>query len=113
MEIREQLRPYTRLLMKEAHEKGTPVMRTLFYMYPQDKKCWEVEDEYLFGADILVAPILYANQRNREVYLPEGETWIEYGTGKKYEGGQTIQAKAELDVIPVFLREGSNILSKI
>lgn len=110
MELREELRPYTRMLMEEAHEKGTPVMRTLFYMYPQDKKCWDVEDEYFYGPDILVAPILYANQNLREVYLPEGETWVEYATGKKYEGGQTVTATAELDTIPVFLKEGSNAL---
>ena len=110
MELREKLRPYTRTLMEEAHEKGTPVMRTLFYMYPQDEKCWDVEDEYFYGPDILVAPILYANQNLREVYLPEGETWVEYATGKKYEGGQTVTATAELDTIPVFLKEGSNAL---
>lgn len=109
MEIREQLRPYTRSLMKEAHEKGTPIMRTLFYMYPQDKNCWEVEDEYLYGPDILVAPILYANQRFREVYLPIGEKWIEYSTGKEYEGGQVVEAVAELETIPLFLKEGSTI----
>lgn len=110
MFLREKLRPYTRTLMEEAHQKGTPVMRTLFYMYPQDKKCWEIEDEYLYGPEILVAPILCAGQRSREVYLPEGETWIEYATGKKYEGGQTIEAVADLDTIPVFLKEGSNAL---
>ena len=96
--------------MEEAHEKGTPVMRTLFYMYPQDKKCWDIEDEYLYGPDILVAPILEAGQKTREVYLPAGENWIEYATGKTYEGGQTVEAVAEVDIIPVFLKEGSNPL---
>ena len=111
LELREQLRPYTRLLMKEAHEKGTPVMRTLFYMYPQDKECWNVEDEYMYGPDILVAPILHAGQRSREVYLPAGECWIEYATGKKYDGGTTIQAAAELDTIPVFVKGDSQVMS--
>lgn len=110
MFLREKLRPYTRALMEEAHEKGTPVMRTLFYVYPQDRKCWEVEDEYLYGSEILVAPILYAGQRSREVYLPTGENWIEYATGKKYEGGQIVEAVADLDTIPVFVKEGSNAL---
>ena len=110
MFLREKLRPYTRKLMEEAHEKGTPVMRTLFYMYPQDKKCWDIEDEYLYGPDILVAPILEAGQKTREVYFPAGENWIEYATGKTYEGGQTVEAVAEVDIIPVFLKEGSNPL---
>ncbi len=111
LELREQLRPYTRLLMKEAHEKGTPVMRTLFYMYPQDKECWNMEDEYMYGPDILVAPILHAGQRSREVYLPAGECWIEYATGKKYDGGTTVQAAAELDTIPVFVKGSSQVMS--
>ena len=49
MKIREEMRDYTRELMQEAHEKGTPIMRTLFYEFPQDKMCWEVEDSYMYG----------------------------------------------------------------
>lgn len=85
LNIRERLRPYTRELMKEAHEKGTPVMRILFYEFPEDSNCWEIEDQYLYGRDILVAPVLKANSESRKVYLPEGE-WIEYETKKVYKG---------------------------
>lgn len=109
MELREKMRPYTRSIMEEAHGKGTPVMRTLFYMYPDDPACWETEDEYFYGPSILVAPILYAGQRSRSVYLPKGETWVEYATGKEYEGGQTYEADAPLDVIPVYLKKGFQI----
>lgn len=105
LELREKMRPYTRKLMEEAHEKGTPVMRTLFYMFPEDLLCWEVEDEYCYGPDILVAPVLYAGKRSRSVYLPKGETWVEYASGKEHEGGQRITADAPLDVIPVFIRK--------
>lgn len=110
LELREKMRPYTRSLMEEAHEKGTPVMRTLFYMYPEDKTCWEAEDEYLYGPDILVAPILYADEKSRSVYLPEGETWIEYGSGKEYHGGQTVKAQAPLDTIPIFIRKSGEVM---
>ena len=99
------MRPYTRKLMEEAHERGTPVMRTLFYMYPQDRVCWDVEDEYMYGPDVLVAPVLYAGQRKRSVYLPKGEEWVEGFTGTEYEGGQRVEADAPLDVIPVFVRK--------
>lgn len=105
LELREKMRPYTRKLMEEAHEKGTPVMRTLFYMFPEDLLCWEVEDEYCYGPDMLVAPVLYAGERSRSVYLPKGETWVEYASGKEYEGGQRVEAAAPLDVIPVFVRK--------
>lgn len=112
MELRERMRPYTRSIMEEAHRKGTPVMRTLFYMYPEDSVCWEIEDEYFYGPDILVAPVLYAGQRIRSVYLPKGERWIDYTTGKEYEGGQTIEADAPLNIIPVFIKKGSNVFGR-
>lgn len=102
MEVREQMRSYTRDVMKEAHEKGTPVMRTLFYMYPNDPICWEVEDEYFYGSDLLVAPIMYAGQTVRKVYLPKGEHWIMQETGKEYEGGKYYEVDAPIDMIPVF-----------
>ncbi len=106
MELRERMRPYTRCVMEEAHEKGTPVMRPLFYMYPGDAKCWEIEDAYFFGPDVLVAPVLSPGAVSRSVYLPEGERWIEYASGKEYEGGKEYLAEAPLDTIPVFLRKG-------
>lgn len=107
LNLREQMRPYTRSVMLEAHQKGTPVMRTMFYMYPEDAACWEVEDEYFYGPDVLVAPVLYEGQKSRSVYLPKGERWKEYFTGKEYEGGQTVEAQTPLDVIPVFLKQGA------
>ncbi len=105
MEYREQMRPYTRKLMEEAHEKGTPVMRTLFYMYPEDAACWEMEDEYMYGPDVLVAPVLHAGQEKRSVYLPQGDDWVESFTGREYAGGQKVEADTPLDVIPVFVRK--------
>ena len=106
MELRERMRPYVRSLMEAAHEKGTPVMRPLFYDFPEDKKAWEVGDEYMFGPDVLVAPVLYEGVREREVYLPEG-TWRNINDGKEYKGGQTITAAAPYDAIPVFAKAGT------
>jgi alpha-D-xyloside xylohydrolase len=102
--VREAMKPYIGKVMGEASEKGSPVIRPLFYNFPQDKTAWEVEDEYLFGPDILVAPILYAGDRARKVYLPEGASWQEKERGAKYSGGQTIEVGAPLDYIPVFER---------
>lgn len=107
MELREKLRPYTRRLMEEAHEKGTPVMRPLFYGYPEDAECWDIADEYLYGPDILVAPVCYAEQRKRNVYLPSGEAWICTESGTEYPGGMWIEADAPLESMPVFVRKGA------
>lgn len=107
IQIREMLRDYTRELMRCAHEKGDPVLRALFYEFPQDAACWEIKDAYMFGPDILVAPVCHEKARSRQVYLPCGASWTHAGTGKIYAGGQTCEVKAPLDTLPVFLRDGN------
>ncbi len=107
IQLRELLRPYTRDIMRDAHERGTPVMRTLFYEFPQDARCWEEKHTYLFGPDILVAPVVQASAASREVYLPNGAKWQYAVTGQWYEGGQTVTVPTPLSVIPVFLRNGN------
>lgn len=104
--IRERMRDYIRGLMRETHENGSPVMRPLFYEFPQDKICWDIRDAYMFGPDILVAPICHEKARGRSVYLPGGTFFIHAGTGKRYEGGSWYEIEAQMDTIPVFLREG-------
>jgi alpha-D-xyloside xylohydrolase len=104
--IREKIRPYTRELMRQAHEKGTPVMRTMFYEFPDDEICWDLKDQYMFGSDLLIAPIVYENMASRKVYLPKGAVWTNLHDGKQYEGGQSVLVDAPLDVIPVFTIEG-------
>jgi alpha-D-xyloside xylohydrolase len=106
MWVRERLKPYITGLMREAHERGTPVMRTLFYEFPHDPRCWEVEDEYLLGHDLLVAPVMAAGVTERPVYLPAGTRWRNAWTGETLAGGQAIVAAAPLDVIPLYLRDG-------
>ncbi|PVH81439.1 glycoside hydrolase family 31 protein [Cadophora sp. DSE1049] len=105
MFIREEMREYTRGLMKEAHEKGTPVMRPLFYSFPKDKKCWEVEDQYMYGDKYLCCPVLATGIRKREVYLPKGKEWKLWDGEKKYEGGQVIEADCPIDTMPVFVAQ--------
>jgi alpha-D-xyloside xylohydrolase len=109
--LRQTLRPYIEELMKAAHEKGSPVMRPLFYDFPGDTRAWDVEDQYMFGPEFLVAPVLYEGRRERELYLPAGEkgaiTWTDVWTGERYEGGAVITVEAPLERIPVFSRKGS------
>ncbi len=104
--IRERLRPYIRECMKTASETGAPVMRPLFYDFPEDKTCWETEDAYMFGPDLLVAPVMEAGATTRTIYLPKGASWTDANTKQAYEGGQTVTVPAPLDVIPVMLRDG-------
>ena len=104
MRMREEMRGYTRRLMQEAHKNGSPVMRTMFYEFPEDPKCWEVEDEYMYGDKLLVAPVLEAGADMRKVYLPQGCQWKDCRSGEVFEGGQTVEADAPLEYMPLFLR---------
>lgn len=102
--MRERLRPYIRECMAQAHENGTPVMRAMFYEFPKDPDCWNAETQYMFGPDILVAPVYELGQRSREVYLPNGVQWKNAKTKEVFEGGQTLTASAPVDEIPLFVR---------
>lgn len=104
--LRERLRPYLRRLMEEAGRCGHPLMRPLFYEFPGDPACWEQEDEYLFGPDLLVTPITSLGARERQVYFPAGCRWLNAYTGEWQEGGESRTVQAPLPYIPVFIREG-------
>lgn len=104
--VRELMRDYTRELMRQAHETGAPVMRALFYEFPDDKKCYDIADSYMYGSDMLVAPVCHERMTSRMVYLPKGVKWICAIDGKEYEGGQSYEISAPLSTLPVFLRDG-------
>ena len=105
MALREALKPYIARQMAAAHERGTPVMRPLFYDYPDDAACWQVEDQYLFGPDILVARCSSPGSGGRAVY-PAGALARHGDRRALYEGGQTVTLDAPLSRIPVLAREG-------
>ena len=71
-------------------------MRTMFYEFPEQEICWTLTDQYMFGADILVAPVMYANMSKREVYLPEGTTWTTIHDQKEYQGGNIVSIDTPL-----------------
>ncbi len=107
--LRERLRPYVLEQMRAAHEDGLPPMRPLFLEFPEDPRAWDVADAYLFGPDLLVAPVLEAGARERAVYLPAGARWTDAWTGAEYPGGAQVVVPAPLDRIPLFLRDGARL----
>lgn len=109
MELRERLIPYIMKHMRIASEKGTPVMRPLFYDFPQDETCYEIGDSYMLGDELLIAPIVEKGAVSRAVYLPKGSTWRAADTKKVLEGGQWLQVEAELEKIPVFYRDAADL----
>jgi alpha-D-xyloside xylohydrolase len=109
LRLRERLRPYIRGLMSAAHTKGSPIIRPLFYDFPADGQTWAIEDAYMFGPDVLVAPILFEGQRARDVYLPIGTRWLSHGSGEVFDGGQVVNESAPLEHLPVFFREKGSV----
>ena len=103
--VRESLKDYIEGLMQETSKTGAPLIRTMFYEFPEDKQCWELPEQYMFGSDYLVAPILELGARERTLYLPAGK-WESIEDKKTYEGGRFVTVPAPLDVIPVFKKIG-------
>lgn len=107
-EMKYQLMPYVYAQAKDCSEKGLPMVRALFVEFPHDAGAWLVEDEYMYGSQILVAPLLESGT-DRSVYLPKGK-WIDYQDGKVYEGGYQHISVAEHKIPCVILvRDGSLI----
>jgi alpha-D-xyloside xylohydrolase len=99
--------PYVYAQAKASTERGLPMLRALFVEYPDDPGAWLVEDEYLFGSDILVAPLMEKGIAARDVYLPQGQ-WIDYQTHRVYGGGWHNIAAGAIAVV-MLVREGAVI----
>ena len=107
--LREKLKPYIMKQMEQAHENGSPVMRPLFYDFHMDPAAYGIDDEFMFGPDLLVAPVTQAHKTEREVYFPEGTDWYSAWSGEHFEGGSFETVEAPIDRIPVFCRSTGNI----
>ena len=107
LKLRYSLLPYVYTLAGDTWQKDGTILRTLAMDFPEDDTARNVADEYLFGPAFLVAPVTTFKATSRPVYLPSGASWIEFETGKRFDGGQTIDAAAPLSRMPLFVRAGS------
>lgn len=110
VELRERLKPYIVKYMDIASETGAPIMRPMFFDNYEDEICYTLEDQYMFGEDILFAPITEQGCTERKVYLPAGK-WVDVNSKEVFEGNQWLERKAEIDTFIAFVREGSEVLS--
>ncbi|HEY1663747.1 MAG TPA: glycoside hydrolase family 31 protein [Verrucomicrobiae bacterium] len=108
IELRYELLPYLYNTMQQAGETGVPALRPLFLEFPEDEHTANIDDEFLFGSDLLVAPVLWEGADHRSIYLPAGE-WFDYWTGRHYSGKSTITIPVTIDTIPMFVRGGGFI----
>ncbi|MBV9154923.1 MAG: glycoside hydrolase family 31 protein [Acidobacteriaceae bacterium] len=108
LDLRYQLLPYLYSAVRESHDTGMPIMRALWLHYPTDKSAVEKVDEYLWGRDILVAPVIEKGATSRSVYLPQGE-WYDFWTSTRVEGGREIMQPIDLQTLPLYVRAGAII----
>ena len=108
IELRYELLPYIYNVMQRASETGLPALRPLFLDFPNDGRAAGIDDEFLFGSDLLVAPVLWEGADSRDVYLPAGD-WFDYWTGRHFNGNSDISIPVTLDSIPIFVRGGGFI----
>ena len=107
VELRYRLMPYVYAQAALASREGHPMVRTLFFEYPEDPTSWLIEDQYLFGTDLLVAPLM-EDAPGRDVYLPPG-SWIDYQSGKTYEGARWHSMRAGMVPVIMLVRDGAAI----
>lgn len=106
LELRYRLLPYVYTAAWQAAQTGMPILRALAFAYPHDEATHSLDDQYLFGHAFLVAPVVVEGSTQRDVYLPEG-LWLDFWSGERHTGGQTISVDAPLDVLPLFVRGGA------
>lgn len=108
LKLRYQLLPFLYTTLEESHRTGVPLFRPLLLNYQNDSSTWNLDDQFMIGEDVLVAPIVKPDVTRRLVYLPAG-TWYDYWTNKKHTGGTMITVDAPLDTVPMFVRAGAMI----
>lgn len=111
MELRAKMKPYIRYLMKQASRQGDPVIRPMFYEFPDENIMYDLKEQYMFGPELLVAPVLYEGMKELSVVLPKGETWIYAWTKEEFVGGKQVIVQTPRDIIPVFVKKGSKCIS--
>jgi alpha-glucosidase (family GH31 glycosyl hydrolase) len=107
-ELRYQLIPYTYTLAREGYDMGMPLMRALWLHYPDDKQALGQSQEYLWGRDMLIAPVYEKGATSRDVYLPAG-TWYDWWDNSRHDGGSTVTRRVDLATMPIYVRAGSII----
>ncbi|KAF1721833.1 TIM-barrel domain-containing protein [Pseudoxanthomonas wuyuanensis] len=105
--LRYTLLPYIYTLAGDTYHRDGSMMRGMAMDFPGDAKVRDINDQYLFGPAFLVAPVTEFKATSRQVYLPAGTSWIDFNSGQRYDGGQTITAAAPLTRMPLFVRAGA------
>ncbi|MDR4945191.1 glycoside hydrolase family 31 protein [Neobacillus cucumis] len=107
--MRYELMPYLYNAFQRAHTSGSPIMQPLVYQFQNDPNTHNIQDQFMFGDSLMMAPVVYEGAKSRSVYLPAGAKWVDYWTGQEYVGGQMINKQADLATLPIFVKKDSII----
>ena len=107
--LRQRFKPYILSCAEKTSKTGEPIMRPMFFDFPGDERCYRLDDQYMFGSDILFAPILNPGQTEREVYLPKGK-WVRTTDKTVHDGGRTVTVKADPTEFVAFARAGAEVI---
>lgn len=109
IELKYRLFPYIYSYAGESHETGMPLMRAMVLEFPKDINGYTADEQFMFGKELLIAPVVKKGARTKKIYLPEGN-WIDFNNpGIQFEGGQVIDYSAPLELIPMLVKKGSII----
>ena len=108
LDLRYRLMPYTYTITREARDTGVPLMRALWLHYPDDPQAVKLGEEYLWGCDLLVAPVVEQGAKTRRLYLPEGG-WFDWWSNRKIEGKRWIERPVDMETMPIYVRAGAII----
>ena len=109
LKLRYRLMPYIYTMAADTHYHSGTMMRGLVMDFPHDERVKNIKDQYMFGPSLMVAPVTSYGARSRQVYLPQGSDWVDFDTGERHKGGNTITVQAPRERIPLFLRAGAVI----
>ena len=107
--LRYRLMPYIYSLSRKVSSEGYTIMRNLAFNFRKDTNVYNIKDQFMFGDEMLINPVIKSGARDRSVYLPEGTQWYNFWTGESYQGGQSVTVKAPMDKMPIFVQAGSII----
>lgn len=107
LNLRYSMLPYLYSTAWQVSDKGYSYLRQLSMEAPDDRNTWDINDEFMFGQAFLVAPVIEADAESRQVYLPSNTDWVDFWTGQRVKGGQTVIKETPIEIIPVYVKTGS------
>ncbi|MBO1513417.1 glycoside hydrolase family 31 protein [Metabacillus bambusae] len=107
--LRYELMPYLYNTFKETTKNGKLIQQPLVYQFQEDEKTHNIQDQFMFGDSLMMAPVVHEGKTSRDLYLPSGANWVDYWTGEEFKGGQTIHRQADLATLPIYVKKDSII----